>query len=134
MTYSRETCAKVSRLKVSPVTLQVDLVLLPAPVMEKGKKSYFPFVLLLVDKENGMIPGMAMLTPDPDLQSMHESVPQNLMEEIAKLGSRPERIELRSELLFGLVKGALKEAWCMPVLVEHMPLMDEAVESLIGNL
>ena len=134
MTYSRETCAKVSRLKVSPVTLQVDLVLLPSPVREKGKKDYFPFVLLLVEKENGMIPGMAMLTPDPDLNSMYESVPQKLLEEIAKLRFRPEQIELRSDLLFGLVKGALKEAWCMPVLVEHMPLMDEAVESLIGNL
>jgi hypothetical protein len=113
------------------VTLQLDLVLLPAPVKERGRKGCFPFVLLLVDKENGMVPGMVMLTPDPDLHSMYESVPQKLLEEIGKLGYRPERIEIRSELLFGLVQGALKEAWCKPEMVEHMPQMDEAAGSLI---
>ena len=47
---------------------------------------------------------------------------------------RPERIELRSNLLFGLVEGALKEAWCKPVLVEEMPMMDEAIDSLMDHL
>lgn len=134
MTYSREACAGVSRLKVSSSTLQVDLVMLPAPVKEQGKKGIFPFVLLMVDKENGMIPGMAMLTPEPDLHSMHESVPQKLLEEIAKLEFRPEKIEFRSDFLFNLVQGALKKAWCMPVLVDEMPMMDDAVESLLGNI
>jgi hypothetical protein len=132
--YQRETCAGISRLKESPKILQVDLVMLPAPVKEKGKKGYFPFVLLMVDKENGMIPGMAMLTPEPDLHSMHESVPQKLLEEIAKMGFRPQKIEFRSEMLFNFAQGALKQAWCMPVLVEEMPLMEEAVESLCSNL
>ena len=134
MTYSRETCSEISRLSETPVVLQADLILLPAPVKEQGKKGYFPFVLLLVDKETGLIPGMDMLTPQPDLHSMYESVPQRLLEEIGKLGYRPEKIEIRSNLLFGLVQGALKEAWCTPVQVKHMPQMDEAAGSLISHL
>lgn len=134
MTYRRDSCAEVSRMPVAESTLQVDLALLLAPVKEKEKKEYFPFVLLMVDKESGMVSGMAMLNPLPDLDSMHETLPQKLLEEIAKMEARPERIELRSDLLFGLVEGALKEAWCKPVLVEEMPMMNEAIDSLMDHL
>jgi hypothetical protein len=134
LTYKRESCAEVSRLQVSPVTLQLDLVMLPSPVMERGSRGYFPFVLLLVNKANGMVSGMTMLSPDPDLKTMRESVPQKLLEEIAKLEYRPEAIEIRSDLLYGLVEDALKEAWCRPVKVEQMPQMEEAVGSLISHL
>ncbi len=82
-------------------------------------------MLLLVDKETGMIPGMTILTPEPDLSSLYESVPQKLLEEILKLGYRPEKIEIRSDLLYELTQGSLKKSWCMPVLVDQMPMMDE---------
>jgi hypothetical protein len=81
-----------------------------------------------------MIPGMTMLTPVPDLTSMHESVPQKLLEELLKLKFRPEKIEIRGKLLFSLVENALKKSWCMPVLTEQMPIMDEAIESLFRNI
>ncbi len=134
MTYRRDSCAEVSRMPVAERALQVDLALMLSPVQEKGKRGYFPFVLLLVDKESGMVSGMAMLDPKPDLDSMYESLPQKLLEEIRKMEARPERIELRSDLLFGLVEGALKEAWCKPVLVKKMPLMDEVIDSLMDHL
>ena len=107
MTYLRESVAAVSRLSVAPVTLQMDMFMLPSPVKERGRKGYFPFVLLLVDKETGMVTGMEMLTPEPDLQTMHESVPQKVLEKFGELGFRPERTEVRPGLLHGLVEGAL---------------------------
>ncbi len=134
MTYRKDSCAEVSRMPVAETTLQVDLALLPSPVQEKGKRGYFPFVLLMVHKESGLVSGMAMLSPLPDLDSMYESLPQKLLEEIAKMEARPERIELSSDLILGLVEGALKEAWCKPVLVKEMPLMDEAIDSLMDHL
>ena len=67
-------------------------------------------MLLLVDKETGMIHGITMLTPEPDLSSLYESIPQKLLKEISKLGYRPEKIELRSDLLYGLAEGALKKS------------------------
>ncbi|MEA1886842.1 MAG: hypothetical protein U9N72_06510 [Bacteroidota bacterium] len=134
MTYRPDTCERVSELEMRRMILQVDLIILPAPVKEKGKKGYFPFILLLVDGETGMVAGMTMLTPIPDLDALYESVPQKLMEEIVNLGYRPEQIELRGEFLWGLAEGALKKAMCIPVRVEDMPLLDEAVESLIENM
>lgn len=134
ITYDTNTCEQVSKMKVGEFVLQADLVLLPNPVMDKGPRGYFPFLLLLVDKETGTIPGMPMLTPDPDIHSMYETVPQKLLEEITRLKYRPERIELRTELLYNLTETALKKAWCKPELVTEMPLVDEAVESLLDHL
>ena len=112
----------------------MDLVMLPTPVKEKGKKGCFPFMLLLVDKQSGMVPGMNMLTPQPDLHTMYESIPQKLLEEITNLGFRPKKIEIRSELLFVLLHKVLKEAYCSPERVGQMPQLDEAVESLRSHL
>ncbi|MEX2370188.1 MAG: hypothetical protein WD578_04200 [Bacteroidales bacterium] len=134
VTFDRDLCAAVSRRKVSKAILQADLFMLPAPVKEKGRKGYFPFVLLLVDKQSGMVKGMSMLTPEPDLHTMYERVGQKLMEEMNKAPDRPERVELHSELLLALTEDALKQSWCMPVLQEDMPLVDEARESLIAHL
>lgn len=134
MSYRLDTCERLSKLEMRRMIMQVDLILLPAPVKEKGKKGYFPFILLMVDGQTGMVEGMTMLTPIPDLDALYESVPQKLMEELIKLGYRPEQIELRGDLLWGLTEGALKKAWCIPVRVEDMPLLDEAVESLIANM
>jgi len=133
MTYRIDTSESVSKLKVEPVVLLVDLVILPTPVKEKGKKGYFPFMLLLIDSETGIINGMTLLSPEPDLFSLYESVPQKLLEEISRLGYRPEKIKIRSELLYGLTLSSLKKSWCKSVKVDHMPLMDEAIASFIED-
>ncbi len=134
MTYRTDTCELVSKLQVKEMTLQVDLAIIPAPVKEKENKAFFPFMLLLMDKESGMILEISTMSPIPDLHSLYESFPQKLLEKISKLGYRPEKIEFRSDLLFQLAENALKKSWCMPVLVEEMPLMDEALESILGNM
>jgi len=121
-------------LKSRQVTLQCDFTLLPAPVKMEGKKGYFPFVLLLVDKESGMISGSNLLSPLPDLPSMYETFPQKLLEAILKLGFRPARLEFRSELLFDLAEEILKQAGIPVVFTDHMPRMDEALESLFDNI
>jgi hypothetical protein len=127
---SRKTMAEVSRLSEGPQVVQVDLVMLPTPVKEKGSKGYFPFMMLLVDKQSGRVLGMDTLSPQPDIHTMYESIPQKLLEEIAKLGFRPRKIEIRSEILFLLLQEMLNEAYCNPERVEQMPQLDEAINSL----
>lgn len=132
--YNRESIESVSKLKTSNLTLQSDLFLIPNPVMEKGKKGYFPFMMLLVDKNSGMVPGMNVLQPIQGMSAMYESFPQKLLEEILKLGYRPAKIEFRSDLLFELAKNALTKSGLTPVLVKKMPLMDETIKSLFDHL
>lgn len=132
--WNPESAEKVSKLKLRQVTLQCDLALLPAPVKMTGKKGYFPFGLLLIDKQSGHIAGMSLLSPIPDLDSAYGKFPQKLLEEILKLGFRPERLEFRSKLLFNLVSKVLKQAGCPVFLTSNMPLMDEALGTLFDNL
>jgi len=48
--------------------------------------------------------------------------------------SQSERIELCTELLYFLPEKALKKAYCMSVLQEEMPMVDEAREGLVNQL
>ena len=130
----KDTLGSVSQLPVARAILQMDLVLLPNPVMEKGKRGFYPFALLMADEEMGVVPGMQMLTPEPDLHSMYESVPQKVLEEIQKLRYRPEKIKVRSELLYSLVQKTMKDAKVQLSLVEEMPQMDAVITSLFSNL
>ena len=124
----------LSRLPEASQELQIDLVLLPAPVKEKGSKAYFPFVLLMVDKHNGMIISSSVLSPKPDLFTMYESVPQKVFDELLKTGHRPSAIEIRSDLLLTLLEETLEDAGCLVEWEDHMPAMDEVIDSLISNL
>ena len=120
LVYTMATWKALSGLPESPVVLQIDLFMLPAPVKEKGKRGHFPFVLLIVDKENGMVVGMSMITPHPDLHSIHELIPQMVLEELVKPGSRPSETEIRSDLLHTLldeVIGSLAHSGLLPRLI-----------------
>jgi hypothetical protein len=132
--YSYKSAAKVSKKKVSDTVLQVELFLLPNAVKEPGTKPHFPFVMLFVEKESGMVAGMRMLSPVPDLKSMYEIVPEKILEKLGEMPYRPAWIEMRSELLYNITEKALNEAWCKTRLQEEMPGMDEAINSLMENL
>jgi hypothetical protein len=124
----------LSRLPEASQELQLDLFMLPTPVKEKGSKGYFPFVLLLVDKGNGMVRSTSVLAPQPDLQAMYESVPQRVLEELIQLGHRPSGIEIRSDLLFELLEDMLEQAGCRVRWVNKMPQMDEAIGSMVSHM
>jgi Domain of unknown function (DUF6930) len=114
--------------------LQLDLFMLPNPVREKGSRAYFPFVLLLVDKLSGMLVSSSMLPPKPDLHSMQESIPQKVLEELIRLGHRPSKIWIRSDLLDGLLHEILEKSGCRVQWVNQMPEVDEVIRNLISNL
>ena len=131
---SSESRNALSSLPEASLELQLDLFILPVPVKEKGSKRYFPFVLLLVDKGNGMVMSSSILTPWPDLQSMYESVPQQVLEDLIESGHRPSTIEIRSDLLFELLQEILEQAGCRVAWVTQMPHMDEAIGSMISHM
>jgi len=132
--FSREKALKVSLLPEKKFIIQLDLVMLPAPIKEKGKKGYFPFALLMADKSDGFISGMNMLVPEPDLKTMYESVPGEVLAQLEDLGKKPQRIEIGSLLMKQLLSPALRIARVRLLQVEYMEMIDEAVESLISSL
>lgn len=132
--YSHTSAAKVSKKKVSDLVLQIDLVLLPKAVKEQGVKAHFPFAILFVDKASGVVAGMSLLAPVPNLQSMYELVPEKLLEKLGEMEYRPACIEMRPGILYNIAEKVLNVAWCKTKLQEEMPVMDEAIDSLMQNL
>jgi len=127
------TRSALSRLPEASQVLQLDLFMLPTPVIEKGSRGYFPFVLMLVEKGNGLIRSTSILAPQPDLRSMYESVPQCVLEELVKSGHKPSKIEIRTDLLFNMLLEFLDEAGCSVEWTDRMPEMDEAILSMISG-
>ncbi|RLD69598.1 MAG: hypothetical protein DRI98_10140, partial [Bacteroidetes bacterium] len=128
------THSALSRLPEASQVLQLDLFMLPTPVVEKGSRGYFPFVLMLVEKGNGLIRSTSILAPQPDLRSMYESVSQRVLDELVKSGHRPSKIEIRTDLLFDMLLEILDEAGCSVEWVDRMPEMDEAILSMISGM
>jgi hypothetical protein len=128
------TLAELSRLPEASQVLQLDLFMLPTPVKERGTRGYLPFVLLMVEKGNGLVWSSSILAPQPDLHSMYESVPQRVLEELVKSGHRPSKIEIRTDLLFNTLLEFLDDSGCSVEWVDRMPEMDEAMGSLISGI
>ena len=124
----------VSNLPEANQVLQLELFILPNPVRVGRNRAYFPFVLLFVDKHSEMVVSVSVHPPEPDLRSLYRSLPRIALEELLKSGHRPSEIEIRTELLFGILSGTLKEAGCRVKLVDHMPETDEAIVSLISHM
>jgi hypothetical protein len=128
------TRSALSHLPKASQVLQLDLFMLPTPVVEKGSRGYFPFVLMLVEKGSGLIRSTSILAPQPDLRSMYESVSQRVLDELVQLGHRPSKIEIRTDLLFDMLLEILEEAGCSVERVDRMPEMDEAIVSMISGM
>jgi hypothetical protein len=131
---SAESHRAVAGLPEASQELQIDLFMLPAPVREKGSGDYFPFVLLLVDKQNEMVLSSSVLAPQPELHSMYESLPQRVVDELMNLGHRPSTVEIRSDLLLELLEELLEEVGCQVQWVNQMPQMDEVIASFISHM
>jgi hypothetical protein len=94
---SKETIRDLDQLPMRTGTLQLDLVMIPAPVKDDASPGYFPFMLLLCNKKSGIVEGMETLPPKPDLDTMYQTLPQKVagieMIKSNKLESIDEAVE-----------------------------------------
>jgi hypothetical protein len=95
----------LEQLPPSENNLEIDFFMFPAPIQEEKKtRPIFPYMLLTVDAQSGMILGNAILTPDPSMEAMWGSIPANVAHQLARAGIMPEDVMVGSELLFQLLQ------------------------------
>ena len=97
--FREDMLPELNAMARKPSILQLDLALIPAPVKEDKSPGYFPFLLLLCNKNTGVVEGLETLAPKPDLDSLYESLPQKVMDLLMKIKYTPGRIEIRHEIL-----------------------------------
>ncbi|MEA3446273.1 MAG: hypothetical protein U9R19_16260 [Bacteroidota bacterium] len=80
-----------------------DFFMFPNPVNEPGQKPYFPYLLLLLDKESEMIMGYEMLTPKDGYIEMLSNIPQSLLNQLINHTAKPKKIQVQSQRLYDLL-------------------------------
>ena len=104
VTMDLEALEYIQQLPQSEHTLEVDLVLLPIHIREKGERPYMPHMLLMVESESGFILSHELLGPEPGLPELWGSVPMLVVHQLARMGTRPRNIRVRTFQLFALVQ------------------------------
>jgi hypothetical protein len=95
----------LKRLPRSRNRLEMDFFMFPAPIQEKKEaRPFFPYMLLTVDAQSGMVLGNELLKPDPSLEAMWGSIPATVAHQLAGAGIVPEEVTVGSELLFQLLQ------------------------------
>ncbi len=124
----------LANLRVSHVVIQVDFRMMPTTVKEKTSAAYFPFLLIITNKENGRIEGFKIIPPLPDYDSMLADIPRLVVKQILNLRYKPALIELKNPLLFEMLNSILPEAGIKILPMKSLSACDNAFNNLIQNI
>ncbi|WP_439644207.1 DUF6930 domain-containing protein [Halalkalibacter hemicellulosilyticus] len=109
---------RVKRLKVADVTLEIGSFFASEPVQsEEDDRPFFPFVVIAMNKQTGMITFIELLQHD----NLEENLQKLLIKLIHQLLSIPKQIEVES--------GQLHQA--LIPLIAQLPIRMNHVEALI---
>lgn len=125
-----ELLAAVKKLPKGKYQVEVDCFLLPTPIGPKGIRPYYPYMLLVVDAQAGVVMGFEMLEPKPSVDAMWGMVPLTLIQQLASTGRLPQEIRVGMPLLMALLKGITDELDIPVKLVSMLPALDAARSSL----
>jgi len=121
----------LGRLPMRKAHLELDFFMLPAPVKDTGDRPYFPYMLMVVDAESGMILGSELLQPFPSLEAMWGSIPEILVDRLTGMELLPEKISVDSDLLFALLEPLAEEAGFELELASSLPSLEAVREGLL---
>lgn len=106
---NEEALERLRALMPGELTLEIDLYMLDEPVQEKPKeRPFFPFMLMLADRDSGMILGIDMLIPLPSLEEMWSHVPAIIVEKLAD-NLPPREVQVKDDMLYLLLQPVAQE-------------------------
>ncbi len=124
---------KAKRLPQGQRTFEVDFFMFPARIGERGVGPYYPYALLVVDRDRGMVCGSELLAPEPSLRAMRGTVPGALLDQFVKTGVVPRRIRVRSTSLVRLLQPLIDELGLDLKPSRNLRCLDEAKDSLLHH-
>jgi hypothetical protein len=106
---NEEALEHLRTLMPGKLMLEIDLYMMEEPVQEKAKeRPYFPFMLMLVDHDSGMILNVDLLTPLPSMEAMWSEIPATVVEKLAE-GLPPKEIQVKDDMLYLLLQPVAQE-------------------------
>lgn len=130
--------ASVEALKDVPRvgnSVEIDLFMLMSPIYEKRKlRPFFPFALLIVDTDSGMVLSHDMLDPLPTIEDMYARIPQKVIDLLLKNNMLPYEIHTQTPLVTAALAPIFSQ---LEVVVEErpsLPMLNEAKAGLSQHL
>ena len=76
--------------------IEIEATMLPLPAREKKERPFFPYLLMIVDANSGVILGSDMLHPLPSLDAMRAELPIKVAGHLLRLGVKPVKLVVRT--------------------------------------
>jgi hypothetical protein len=117
------------------VAVECEFRVLPVPVGKEGVSAVFPYVVVCVDSQSGMVLGLDTLAVESmDFATMMAVVPTRFMEIWNRAGIRPSSIGVSSESARAALASTARALGVPLVKEPFFPALDEALDSLMQFL
>jgi len=113
-------------LRKQSAIVEVDIQMMEQAVKDaKFDRPYFPFMLMIVEKQSHMILSVDLLSPLPSLEEMWEYIPEKVTETLANY-LLPKEIQTKDPLIALLLSPLEKEVGFKVNLVSRLPTIERA--------
>lgn len=121
-------------MKSGKAALEIDVCMFPEPIKEGDMKPYFPYMILMIDADQGAIVQHELLQPIPTLESMWERIPSQVIKQMANLDFLPATVFIRSNALHASLTDLLGSPGFTIELTDRLPFVDKAYASMMEFL
>ncbi len=125
--------AKLKLIKPKNSKLEIDLCMFHAPVRGEGDRPYFPYILLMVDVQSGMVLCHEMFQPLPSLEEMWGKVPLTVAQTLASASFVPKEISVSSGLVFQLLQPFAKSLNIKLKTAPFLPILSQVQEFMFAR-
>ncbi len=117
-------------LPLSSMQLEADLFIGPARIGRPQERPLALYMLMLADRQSGLIFGFEALTVEDSLNSMNASVPEKVARLLWQGQVLPKQIIVRSVLLLGLLEPLEEELKIQLRSANELPSIDQAAGAM----
>jgi hypothetical protein len=122
-------------LPVGDQIIDVDFFIVPSPVEGEPARPVFPYMLLIVDDDSGLILGnKELMAPKPSINEMVGLIPSIFVQTLARAGIRPRMVRVRPGILENLLDTLVDDLKFELETASKMEKLDQAKKSLLKSL
>ncbi|MCF8372338.1 MAG: hypothetical protein K9H64_11990 [Bacteroidales bacterium] len=132
---STEMISSFNKMPLGSLIFAADLFILNHPTEEPGHKVFFPYLLLLVEKNSRMVVGTEMLTPMDGFDEMLSKAPETLLKFLLNQDAKPKKVQVQSERLFNLLEPLFEDLIFISLeLIPNLGYLKETKDDLMGMM
>jgi hypothetical protein len=121
---------KLKCMNLSAMQLEADLFIGPGRIGKPQERPLALYMLMLVDRQSGLIFGFEALSAERSLNRMYASVPETVANLLWQVKVLPKQIIVRSALLLDLLEPLEAERKIQLRSANKLPSLDKAIRSM----